>query len=205
MRFDAAHTISALSKLALRLMRNANKKEASQQMEQMDMYFSAKRKSLAQFMEVYDQQRLHEIHGGSTILFDAMAHQSPQDRYDIVRFLIAQGAELTGTNGENETLFHILFSRPKHNMAQTVELTKLLIDAGADINQPDAKGRVALQHLISHPKLTDRDLAPLYDLLFTRCRLDLSIKNAWGYTPIELAQKLPYRAELLRKMAEWCP
>ncbi len=49
--------------------------------------------------------------------FGAMAHQSPQDRYDIVRFLIAQGAELTGTNGENETLFHILFSRPKHNMA----------------------------------------------------------------------------------------
>lgn len=188
MGFDAAHTISALSKLALRLMRNANKKEASQQM---DMYFSAKRQTLAQFMEVYDQQRLHEIHGGSTIIFDAMAHQSPQDRYDIVRFLIAQGAELTGTNGENETLFHILFSRPKHNMAQTVELTKLLIDAGADINQPDAKGRVALQHLISHPRLTDRDLAPLYDLLFTRCRLDLSIKNAWGYTPIELAQKLP--------------
>jgi len=187
MGFDAAHTISALSKLALRLMRNANKKEASQQM---DMYFSVKWK-LAQFMEVYDQQRLHEIHGGSTIIFDAMAHQSPQDRYDIVRFLIAQGAELTGTNGENEALFHILFSRPKHNMAQTVELTKLLIDAGADINRPDAKGRVALQHLISHPKLTDRDLAPLYDLLFTRCRLDLSIKNAWGYTPIELAQKLP--------------
>ena len=171
----------------------------------MDMYFSAKRQPLAQFIEVYDQQRLHEIHGGSTIIFDAMAHQSPQDRYDIVRFLITQGAELTGTNGENETLFHILFSRPKHNMAQTVELTGILMDAGADINQPDAKGRVALQHLISHPKLTDRDSAPLYDLLFTRCRLDLSIKNAWGYTPIELAQKLPYRAELLRKMAEWCP
>lgn len=52
MGFDAAHTISALSKLALRLMRNANKKEASQQM---DMYFSAKRQTLAQFMEVYDQ------------------------------------------------------------------------------------------------------------------------------------------------------
>ena len=81
-------------------------------------------------------------------------------------------------------------------------LSKLRIDAGADINQPDAKGRVALQYLMSHPKLTDRDMAPLYDLLFTRCRLDLSIKNAWGYTPIDLAQKLPYRADLLRRMTE---
>ena len=147
MGFDAAHTISALSKLALWLMRKRQQKEASQQM---DMYFSVKWKH-AQFMEVYDQQRLHEIHGGSTIIFDAMAHQSPQDRYDIVRFLIAQGAELTGTNGENETLFHILFSRPKHNMAQTVELTGILMDAGVDINRPDAKGRVALQHLITTP------------------------------------------------------
>ena len=63
-------------------------------------------------------------------------------------------------------------------------LSKLLIDAGADINQPDTKGRVALQYLISHPKLTDRDTAPLYDL------------------PIDLAQKLPYRADLLRRMTE---
>ena len=45
-------------------------------------------------------------------------------------------------------------------------------------------------------------MAPLYALLFTRCRLDLSIKNAWGYTPIDLAQKLPYRADLLRRMTE---
>lgn len=30
MGFDAAHTLSALSKLALRLLRNANKKETSQ-------------------------------------------------------------------------------------------------------------------------------------------------------------------------------
>ena len=70
-------------------------------------------------------------------------------------------------------------------------LSKLLIDAGADINQSDAKGRVALQYLISHPKLTDRDMAPLYDLLFTRCRLDLSIKNAWGYTPHRPGPKAP--------------
>lgn len=81
MGFDAAHTISVLSKLALRLMRNANKKEASQQM---DMYFSAKRQALAQFMEVYDQQRLHEIHGGSTIIFDAMATSRP--RTDMILF-----------------------------------------------------------------------------------------------------------------------
>ena len=61
----------------------------------MDMFFSAKRQTLAQFMEVYDRQRLNEVHGGSPVIFDAMANQSPQDRYEIVKFLVGEGAELT--------------------------------------------------------------------------------------------------------------
>ena len=81
-----------------------------------------------------------------------------------------------------------------------VELTKLLIDAGADINQPDAKNRMAIQHLISQPKLTDEALASLYDIIFQSCALELNTKNDWGYTPIELALKFPYRAELLKRM-----
>ena len=168
----------------------------------MDMFFSAKRQTLAQFMEVYDRQRLNEVHGGSPVIFDAMANQSPQDRYEIVKFLVGEGAELTGTNAEKETLFHVLFSRPKLDIGQTVELTKLLIDAGADINQPDAKNRMAIQHLISQPKLTDEALASLYDIIFQSCALELNTQNDWGYTPIELAQKLPYRADLLRRMTE---
>ena len=87
-------------------------------------------------------------------------------------------------------------------MEQTVELTQILIEAGVDINQLDSKHRVAIQHLISHPKFTDEDFTPLYDVIFQNCTLELDTKNDWGYTPIELAQKDPYRADLLRRMTE---
>ena len=167
----------------------------------MNMYFSAKQQTLAQFKEVYDKQLVNEIpKAGPPLIFCAMSNQTPENRYDIVTFLIGEGAELKGTNSEDETLFHILFSRPKHNIEQTRELTELLINAGVDINQLDSKNRVALQYLISQPKISDEAFAPLYDLIFERCDLELSIKNAWGYTPIELAQKFPYRAELLKRM-----
>ena len=167
----------------------------------MDMFFSAKRQTLAQFKEIYDKQLLNETpKSGSPLIFCAMSNQIPENRYDIVKFLISEGAELKGTDTENETLFHILFSRPKHNLEQTVELTEILIKAGVNINQLDTKNRVALQYLISQPKISDEDFAPLYDLIFERCALELSIKNDWGYTPIELAQKLPFRAELLKRM-----
>ena len=66
----------------------------------------------------------------------------------------------------------------------------------------DAKHRVAIQHLISHPKFSDEELAPLYDVIFLYCTLELNIKNDWGYSPIELAQKLPYRADLLKRMTK---
>ena len=167
----------------------------------MDMYASAKTQTLAQFKEVYDKRLLNAVpKTGSPVVFHAMANQTPQNRYDIVKFLIDEGAELKGTNAQDETLLHILFSRPKHSMAQTVELTRRLLDAEVDIDQLDSKNRVAIQYLISHPKFTDEDFAPLYDVIFQSRALEVNVKNDWGYTPIELAQKLPYRADLLKRM-----
>ena len=167
----------------------------------MDMYASAKTQTLTQFKEVYDKRLLNAVpKAGSPVVFHAMANQTPQNRYDIVKFLIDEGAKLKETNAQGETLFHILFSRPKHSMAQTVALTRSLLDAEVDINQLDNKSRVAIQYLISHPKFTDEDLAPLYDVIFQGRALEVNVKNDWGYTPIELAQKLPYRADLLKRM-----
>ena len=167
----------------------------------MDMYASAKTQTLAQFKEVYDKRLLNAVpKTGSPVVFRAMANQTPQNRYDIVKFLIDEGTELKGTNAQGETLFHILFSRPKHSMAQTVELTRSLLDAEVDIDQLDSKNRVGIQYLISHPKFTDEDLAPLYDVIFQSRALEVNVKNDWGYTPIELARKLPYRADLLKRM-----
>ena len=194
-------TIRSFGDKALNQILDKNKPPKG--MNGMYMYFSARTQTLAQFKEVYDKRLLNETpQDGSPVIFCAMANQTPQNRYDIVKFLIGEGAELKGTNEESETLFHILFSRPKHIMEQTVELTQILIDAGVDINQLDAKHEVAIQELISQPKFTDEDFAPLYDVIFQKCTLELNTKNDWGYTPIELARKTPYRADLLRRMTE---
>ena len=194
-------TIRSFGDKALNQILDKNKPPKG--MNGMYMYFSARTQTLAQFKEVYDKRLLNETpQDGSPVIFCAMANQTPQNRYDIVKFLIGEGAELKGTNEESETLFHILFSRPKHIMEQTVELTQILIDAGVDINQLDAKHRAAIQYLISHPKFTDEDFAPLYDVIFQNCTLEVNAKNDWGYTPIELARKLPYRADLLKRMTE---
>ena len=46
----------------------------------MDMYFSAKTQTLAQFKAVYDKRRLNETpQDGSPVIFCAMANQTPQN------------------------------------------------------------------------------------------------------------------------------
>ena len=58
------------------------------------------------------------------------------------------------------------------------------------------KGRVSLQYLINL-KYTDDELWALYELWFSQTKLMVSHKNSWGVSPIELAEKLPYREKLL--------
>lgn len=168
----------------------------------MNMYLAAKMLTLSQFKEVYDRENLNTVPAvGTSVIFCAMANQVPENRYEIVKFLIDEGVDLKQTNAEKESLLHVLFSRPKHNMEQTVELTKLLLLGGVDINIQDTSNRVAIQYLITQPQISDSEFAPLYDVIFEHCNLDVSIKNAWGYTPLELAQKVTYRGDFLQRVA----
>ena len=51
-------------------------------------------------------------------------------------------------------------------------------------------------------KYTDEELMPLYDLWFSQPAVDINTKNAWGVSPLELAQKLPFRKKLVEMMLE---
>ncbi len=70
-------------------------------------------------------------------------------------------------NEENENLLHILLLRTNHNLVQTINLCKRLVDAGVDLNQLDSKNRVALPYLINI-KYTDEEFEPLYELWFNK-------------------------------------
>lgn len=49
-------------------------------------------------------------------------------------------------------------------------------------------------------KYTDEDLAPIYDLWFEQPVLDFETKNKAGFSPIELAEKVPDRASIAARM-----
>ena len=96
----------------------------------------------------------------------------------------------------------IFVARTNHNIKQTAELCQRLIKNGVDINQLDKKDRLPLQYVVNM-KYTDEELEPLYQIWFSQNNVLVNHKNAWGKTPLEIAEKMPYRASLLERMKKY--
>ncbi len=171
-------------------------------LENMTVFLSAKLQNYESFVNIYKESDLNLYDNGSPLIFYAMSNNNPEERFRIVNFLIEHNVNLKCENSNNETLFHILLSRKNHNLTETLILFKKLDSIGIDINQLDNKNRSAIQWLINMG-YTDKELEPFYDIIFSKSKLLLSHKNNWGYSPIDLVQKLPYREELYKRMIEY--
>ena len=75
------------------------------------------------------------LYKGKSLLFYSLSNNDTESRYLITDFLLNKGAEANVTNECGENLLHILLSRTNHNIKQTAELCKKLIDKGVNINQ----------------------------------------------------------------------
>ena len=84
------------------------------------MFFSAKRQSLNEFLTNFHKENIDDAKLGSPLIFHAMSNNDPTNRYEIVKFLIDEGVNLNVSNAENETLFHVLFSRQKQSIYEVI-------------------------------------------------------------------------------------
>lgn len=162
----------------------------------MDISLIAKLKKYDDFAAVYKDGDETKLYNEKNLLFYSLSNNVPEERYRISMFLLDKGADVCGVNECSENLLHILLSRIKHDLPQTVELCRILIERGADINQLDEKGRVPLQYIINM-KYMDEELVELYKLWFSHGNVLVTHKNTWGKTPLELMEILPYRKKLL--------
>ena len=179
----------------------------------MDISLVAKMKKYDEFISCYnegDEKKLYK--GKSLLLIDdsivrgtqlySLSNNDAESRYLITDFLLNKGAETNVINECGENLLHILLSRTNHNIKQTAELCQRLIKNGVDINQLDKKDRLPLQYVVNM-KYTDEELEPLYQIWFSQNNVLVNHKNAWGKTPLEIAEKMPYRASLLERMKKY--
>jgi ankyrin repeat protein len=168
----------------------------------MDISLIAKLKKYDDFMACYKSGDESKKFRGKSLLFYSLSNTDTESRYLISSFLLNQGAAANETNGCRENLLHILLSRVTHDLPQTEDLCKRLIDGGADINQLDERGRVPLQYLINM-KYTDEELEPLYKIWLAQSTLLVNHKNVWGKTPLDIAEQMPYRKSFVERLKKY--
>lgn len=156
------------------------------------------------FFEMYKRKyKKYQLSYDTPLLCAAMANHKPEERFEIVNFLIKKGYDINCCNDELHSLLHILFSRPVHNLEQTVELTKKLLDLGIDVNRQDYRGRTAI-HFMMEMGFDDAELQPLYNVIFSINRINLKLVDKWQHTPIDLAKTYgERRMKLLERMIEY--
>ena len=158
----------------------------------MDISLTAKLKNYDDFIELFQNGDEKKLYNGESLLFYSLSNNVPEERYRISMFLFEKGTDTSGVNEYGENLFHILFSRIKHDLPQTIELCKELIKRDTNMNLIDEKGRVPLQYIINM-NYTDDELDELYRVWFSHGKILTTHPNAWGKTPLDLMEKIPYR------------
>lgn len=155
-----------------------------------------------EFFNCFKEGEQFEYFSGKSLIFFSVGNTDLTSRYEISNFLIDKGVDVKCLDDENESVLHVLLAQVKNDIDETVKLCEKFFSRGVDINILDSKNRVAFQYVINM-KFTDEQLKPLYDLWFSQPYVELTIPNAWGVTPIELASKLPYRKEILKRMQNY--
>ena len=144
---------------------------------------------------------MNESYDEKELIFYAAGNTKIQERYRLVNYLIDEGANVHILDKYGDSLLHVLLGHVQHDLPSEVALCRRLIEMGVDINILNNKNVLAIQWLMNM-KYSDEKLKPLYDLWFAQDYVDVTTKNAWGYSPLELAEKDPLRADLVRRMRE---
>lgn len=162
----------------------------------------ANMKSTAEFTAAYQPGDEGRDFEGKSLIFFSLGNPSLADRAAISDYLLDRGVPVAGVSPDGNGVLHVLLGQVQHDILDTTALSARLLGSGADINLLDAKNRLPIQSLLAI-KAIDDELAPLYDLWFSHDDLDLTTKNEWGLSPLDLAKKVPYRAAAVARMERY--
>ena len=99
---------------------------------------------------------------------DVFTNPNAHARVEIASWLLDRGADVNQTIGRDKTnALHVLFSQRNLDSHLEAPLVQRLFDAGIDINAHSSRWGTPLQVLQDNTGLTDADLEPLYEVIFS--------------------------------------
>jgi uncharacterized protein len=165
----------------------------------MNVYLTAMLGTYDEFCDVFRPGDEESIDVDRPLLGYALGNTNVDARYHISLFLLDRDVSCEWVTKDLHSPLHLVLGHTRQNLSELVDLCRRLIEGGADVNVLDSKSVDALQ-LIGNLKYSDADLVELYDLWFTQDLKNIEVKNRYGYSPLDLARKVPYRQDLVTRM-----
>lgn len=160
----------------------------------------ARFRSFSEFRAAYRKEDAQTIFSGSPLVLEALANKDPEARWQITMFLLDQGAIADQPTSDGYNAFHYIFTHPRPDPAETLELTKRFLAAGADPGLPDYRGQTPsalLVRIAIHPD----QLTELYDVWFAQPGLNLTYEDRYGGCALETARAFQHTPLITRMEA----
>ena len=175
------------------------KQGAFQDIIKKDIAWSAAWGSYDEFKGIFRNGNEGELYYDRGLIYYSLLNPVPEACYKISGFLLTEHNDLLGfgkkpvctlemKTRDFDGPYHYLFRRENYDIARTVELCQLLLEAGADPNQAGEKNLLPMELMMAMP-FSEEELIPLYEFWFHLPKVELELYTFDGKRPIDFAKK----------------
>lgn len=171
-----------------------------------DVFDAARDGTYEQFLEYYsgDVNLVNENLGMNLLCLALVNDENPIDKLKIVQFLISEGININFTDEKDRrnALHTFYFNTLRPSVEYLQEITRLLVEAGVNVNGKDRFGSIPLKYLITITKLPTEDIREIYKYLL-ECGSDYNNKDIFGKSCIEYAKEYSWRNNFVEIVKEY--
>jgi len=162
--------------------------------------------SYKDFMDFYsgDANLVSENLRLSLLGLSVVNNKNPDEKLKIVHFLISEVADVNFTNvKENRNALHIFYLnvlRPDPDYM--LNITKLLVENGININGKDKYNAIPLKYAITIVKLPTQSIKPVYQYLIAQ-GAKYNDKDKFGKSCVDYANEYSWRNDVVGIIKEF--
>ncbi|MGG5342092.1 ankyrin repeat domain-containing protein [Enterococcus sp. AZ192] len=126
------------------------------------------------------------------------------EKIKIIQFLIDEGININYTTSkyQRNALHMLYFCNLRPSIDYMVEISKVLIDNGIDINGLDKYKAIPLKYSITINKLSTDENKPLYWMLL-EAGSNFELKDSFGKSCLDYAQEYSWRNDFVKIVEEF--
>ena len=108
--------------------------------------------------------------------FHVLSNEDLTARVEIANWMLDHGADPAYIEPhEKINILHVMFTEREHNYIREAKLLQRFLDGGADINLKAPKWNVPIRTMLDNYGLSDKELGPFYDVIFSYPGIDWDI------------------------------